>query len=152
VKFTYFRDRLRSIMQLDDPPQRLALAFGLGVFIAFSPTIGLHFLTCLLIAVIFRLSKLVIITASLVMNPWTMIPLYGFCLWFGLLITGADIEPPQIAWNELGLMDLFTVVKPYLWPFVAGTLVVGAVGGILSYFGFYWLVVRYRRTEPDRSA
>ena len=139
-------------MQLDDPPQRLALAFGLGVFIAFSPTIGLHFLTCLLIAWLFRLSKLVIITASLVMNPWTMIPLYGFCLWFGLLITGADIEPPQIAWNELGLMDLFTVVKPYLWPFVAGTLVVGAVGGILSYFGFYWLVVRYRRTEPDRSA
>lgn len=139
-------------MQLDDPPQRLALAFGLGVFIAFTPTIGLHLLTCLLIAWLFRLSKLVIITASLVMNPWTMIPLYGFCLWFGLLITGADIEPPQIGWNELGLTDLFTVVKPYLWPFVAGTLVVGAAGGILSYFGFNWLVVRYRRTEPHRSA
>lgn len=146
----YFRDRLRAIMQLDDPPQKLALAFGLGVFIAFTPTIGLHLLSCLLIAWLFRLSKLVIISASLVMNPWTMIPLFGFCLWFGLVITGSDIDPPQIAWNELGLMDLFTVVQPYLWPFVAGTLVVGAVGGILSYFGFYWLVVRYRRREPNR--
>ncbi len=137
-------------MQLDDPPQKLALAFGLGVFIAFTPTIGLHLLSCLLVAWLFRLSKLVIITASLVMNPWTMIPLFGFCLWFGLVITGADVDPPQIAWNELGLMDLFTVIKPYLWPFVAGTLVVGAVGGILSYFGFYWLVVRYRRREPNQ--
>lgn len=148
----YLRDRLRAIMQLDDPPQKLALAFGLGVFIAFTPTIGLHLLSCLLIVWLLRLSKIVVITASFLMNPWTVVPLYGFCLWFGLLITGADIEPPQIAWNELDLRDLLTVIKPYLWPFAAGTLVVGAAGGILSYFGFYWLVVRYRRREPNRSA
>ena len=151
MKYKYFRDRLRSVIKLNDPPEKLALAFGLGVFVAFTPTLGLHFLSCLLLAWLLRISKLVIITASLIMNPWTMVPLYGFCLWFGIVITGAEIDPPQIPWNELGLTDLFTVVKPFLWPFVAGTLVIGAAAGVLSYFLFYWLVVKYRRAEPGRS-
>jgi len=143
----YTRERIKSIFQLHDSPQRLAAAFSLGIFIAFSPTIGLHTVSCLLFAWLFRLSKLVVFTAAFLNNPWTMIPLYAFCLWFGIKITGSDIITPHIAWNELTFLNAWHILKPYLWPFIAGTLILGAIAAIISYFIIYWAVVRYRKTE-----
>jgi len=143
----YLKDRFRSLLQLDDPPHKLALAFSLGVFIAFSPTIGLHVLSCLFLAWILRLSKIVILTASFINNPWTILPLYGFCIWLGTKITGSDAAVPAIAWNELTLSTVYGIIRPYLWPFIAGTLVAGTVAALLSYFAFYWAAAHYRQSE-----
>jgi uncharacterized protein (DUF2062 family) len=143
----YIRDRLHFIIKLNDPPQKLALAFALGIFVAFTPTIGLHILTCLVLAWMFRLSKLVIITASFVNNPWTIVPLYGFCIWFGIKITGDAAPVPDIAWNELSISTVYPVLKPYLLAYVVGTLIVGAAAAVISYFLFYWAVARYRKVE-----
>lgn len=143
----YFRDRLRGIMKLDDPPHRLALAFALGVFIAFSPWIGLHILSAIFLAWIFRLSKVVVLTGSFLNNPWTIVPMYGFCLWVGVKITGSGTAVPAIAWDRVGARDLFDFLVPYLWPFAAGTLLLGSAAAVLSYFLFRWAVTRYRRQE-----
>lgn len=143
----YIKERLRSIITLNDPPHKLALAFALGVFVAFSPTIGFHILTCLVLGWLFRLNKLVILTASFINNPWTIVPLYGFCIWFGLKITGHNSPAPHIAWNELTFSNSFRILKPYLWSYVAGTLILGTFAAVISYFLFYGIVVRYRKTE-----
>jgi uncharacterized protein (DUF2062 family) len=148
----YIRDRFHFIIKLNDPPQKLALAFALGVFVAFTPTIGLHILTCFVLAWAFRLSKLVIITASFINNPWTIVPLYGFCIWFGMKITGGDGDVPPIAWNELRISNAFPVLKPYLWAYVTGTLLVGTFAALVSYFLFHWAVVRYRKMEKLAKA
>ena len=148
----YFRDRIRSIFQLNDTPHRLALAFAIGVFIAFSPTFGLHILSCLIVAWFFRLSKLVLITATFINNPWTIVPMYGFCIWFGSKIMGREIAMPQIAWNELTLSSAYVAITPYFWPFVVGTLVVGGIAAVISYGLIYWLVVRYRAAEGKNSS
>ncbi|HSB33902.1 MAG TPA: DUF2062 domain-containing protein [Nitrospirota bacterium] len=140
------RDRLRSILSLDDPPHKLALAFALGVFVAFSPTLGLHVISCLALGWLFRLNKLVILTASFINNPWTMVPLYGFCIWLGFKITGSDATVPQIAWKEITPANSYAVLKPFLWSYVAGTLVAGTVAAFVSYYLFYKVVVRYRKT------
>jgi len=140
------RDRIRSLFHLHDSPNKLALASAVGVFIAFSPTIGLHTISCLLFAWMFRLSKLVVFTTTAVVNnPWTMVPLYGFCLWFGIKITGTATAVPDIAWKSLTFTSAYHILRPYLWPFVAGTVVLGAAAAILSYFFIYWAVVRHRR-------
>jgi uncharacterized protein (DUF2062 family) len=141
------RDRIRGIFQLTDSPNKLALAFAVGVFIAFSPTIGLHTISCFALAWIFRLSTVVVFTAALINNPWTMVPLYGFCLWFGIKITGSTIVTPVIAWQTLTFSSAYHILRPFLWPFVAGTVVVGTAVAILSYFFIYWAVVRYRKTD-----
>jgi hypothetical protein len=143
----YVADRIREIVKLDDPPHKLALAAAVGIFVAFSPWLGLHIVSCLFFAWIFRLNKLVVLTATFVNNPWTVVPMYGFCLWFGIKITGGMAESPEIAWTSLGFRDLFSVLLPYLWPFVAGTVVIGGIAAVLSYFLFFWLVRRYRREE-----
>lgn len=147
----YFRERIRSIFQLNDTPHRLALAFAVGVFIAFSPLIGLHLLSCLLVAWAFRLSKLVLITAAFINNPWTIVPMYGFCIWFGSKIMGREIAMPQIAWNELTLSSAYGVIQPYLWPFIAGTLVLGGMAALVAYGLIYWLILRYRTAEKKEG-
>jgi uncharacterized protein (DUF2062 family) len=144
----YIRDRIKGIIKLDDSPHKLATAFALGVFIAFTPTIGLHTISCILFAWMFRLSKLVVFTSSmLVNNPWTIVPLYGSCLWFGMKITDGDRTIPDIAWNELNFRNAYVILKPYLWPFVAGTLVAGVVAAIASYLLLYLAVLRFRKTN-----
>jgi uncharacterized protein (DUF2062 family) len=147
----YVRDRIRSLFHLNDSPTKLATSFAVGVFIAFSPTIGLHTVSCLFIAWMFRLRKLVVFTAAFLNNPWTMVPLYGFCLWFGIKITGSMIETPDIAWQSLTFTSAYHILRPYLWPFVAGTVVLGAVAAVLSYFFIYWAVVRHRRERDNES-
>jgi uncharacterized protein (DUF2062 family) len=141
---------MHAIIKLDDPPHKLALAFALGVFIAFSPTIGLHIVSCLVLAWVFRLSKLVILTASFVNNPWTIVPMYGFCIWLGMKITGSTAAVPHIPWNELTLSNTYLVIKPYIWAYIAGTLVAGTVAALMSYFLFYCLVLRYRQSDKKQ--
>ena len=144
---TYIRERVREILKLDDPPHRLSLAFALGIFIAFSPWIGLHIVSAVLLAWLFRLNKVVVLTASFVNNPWTIVPMYAFCLWFGVKITRSGVQVPEIAWGSLGVRELYDLLFPFLWSFVAGTLVIGSTAAVLAYVVFYWAVRRYRREE-----
>lgn len=145
------RDHIRGIFQLNDSPNMLALAFAVGMFIAFSPTIGLHTISCFALAWMFRLNKIVVITAACINNPWTVVPLYGFCLWFGIKITGTMTAMPDIAWQSLTFSSAYHILRPYLWPFVAGTIVAGAAAAIISYFFIYWAVVRYRQARNDEK-
>jgi uncharacterized protein (DUF2062 family) len=143
----YVCERIRAILKLDEPPHRLSLAFALGIFIAFSPWLGLHIVSAVFLAWLFRLNKVVVLSASFVNNPWTIVPMYAFCLWFGVKIIGGDIKVPEIAWGSLGVRELYDVLLPFLWPYLAGTVVVGGVAAVFSYFGILWAVKRYRREE-----
>jgi uncharacterized protein (DUF2062 family) len=149
---TYIRERVREVLKLDDPPHRLSLAFSLGIFIAFSPWLGLHIVSAVFLAWLFRLNKVVVLTASFVNNPWTIVPMYAFCLWFGVKITGGGVQVPEIAWGSLGVRELYDLLLPFLWPYLAGTVVVGGVAAVLSYFGFLWALKRYRKKETKAGS
>lgn len=152
MKKRYLRDRLRELMKFDDSPHKLALAFAVGVFIAFSPWLGLHIVSAVLLAWIFRLNKVVVLTASFLNNPWTIVPMYAFCLWLGMRITGSDAAVPVVAWADLGLVDLFRILLPFIWPFVVGTLLFGMGAAVLSYFVFLWAIQRYRKSDQKDAA
>ena len=143
----YIRDRIREIVKLNEPPHRLSLAFALGIFISFSPWLGLHIISAIFLAWLFRLNKVVVLTASFVNNPWTIVPMYAFCLWFGVKITRSGVRVPEIAWGSLAVRELYELLLPFLWPYLAGTVVVGSIAAVLSYFGFLWALKRYRREE-----
>ncbi|MEK6745274.1 MAG: DUF2062 domain-containing protein [Nitrospirota bacterium] len=146
---TYIRERIQEVLKLDEPPHRLSLAFSLGIFIAFSPWLGLHIVSAVFLAWMFRLNKVVVLTASFVNNPWTIVPMYAFCLWFGVKITRSNVQVPEIAWGSLGVRELYDLLLPFLWPYLAGTLAVGGVAAVFSYFGFLWTLKRYRREKAE---
>src|ERR1044072_469938 len=71
-----FRAAFRRLLAIDDPPERTALAFSIGVFIAFSPFLGLHTILATAIAFLFRFNKIAIYTGTFLNNPiLTLVPI-----------------------------------------------------------------------------
>ena len=68
---------LRRALHTADSPERTAAAFSLGLFLGFSPLIGLHTLLGLGLAFLLRLNRLAVLLGTFVLNPWTVVPIYG---------------------------------------------------------------------------
>src|ERR1041384_3524999 len=91
-----FRTAFRRLLALDDPPERTALAFAIGVFIAFSPFLGLHTLLATLLAFLFRFNKLAIYTGTFVNNPFlTLVPIVVASYGLGARLLGRPVRLPR---------------------------------------------------------
>jgi uncharacterized protein (DUF2062 family) len=154
-----FRDKFRGIFLTKDTPHRIALAFALGVFIGISPLLGLHYIGGFFFAWIFRLNKLVTFIGVSVNNPWTMVPIFSFCIWVGKKLIGIKHVLPEVNWKGMTLtnisrltdMDnfiyLINKLMPLLASFFVGSFVVCTFAAIASYFIIQTLVIRYRETQ-----
>jgi len=139
------REQLKTMLHMGESPDRLAWAFAVGVFIGFSPLIGLHTIMAAGMVWGFRMNPIAVFTGAYLTNPWTAVPIYAGCTWLGLILWpgGADLAP--LSMEGLTLKGLFTQMRPYLMPFVVGTLVVGTVAALVSFGVMRWVVVSYRR-------
>lgn len=148
---------VQILLHVEDSPHRIALAFGVGVFIAFSPLLGIHTLIALGIAFSFRLSRAAILVGAYINNPWTLAPLYMAGTLLGCVLLGVPSEGlGQINWQLHGwafLSSLFEHLRPYLWPFVIGNTVLGTLGGLLGYFALREILLRRKRAQvaPEAS-
>jgi uncharacterized protein (DUF2062 family) len=144
-----FRDKFRSIFHVNDTPHRIAVAFSCGVFWGISPFVGLHTIGAFAFAWLFRLNKLVAIVGVYITNPWTVVPIYSFCIWVGAKIVGMNQILPEVDWKNMSIVSFAKELTPLLWPFVVGTFTVATIGGIVSYFFVYSAVLRYRKLKHD---
>lgn len=143
-------NRLRRAVQVlfhvEDSPHRIALSFGLGVFIAFSPLLGLHTLIALGIAVGFRLSKAAMIVGIYVNNPWTIAPMYMAGTLLGCFLLGVSTDDlATIRFDEHGwafYRSLAAQLRPYVWPFVVGNTLLGMLFGGLAYLALRRVIER----------
>jgi len=148
--------RLSRLIHLGEPPERTAFAFALGVFIAFTPTFGLHYLTAVVIFVVLRLNLPALLLGTTINNPFTIAPIYSFCLWIGLLLVGGHEPHQPITWDRSmwdleGVRVLLHQLKPLLVPFLVGTLLVGTIAALLSYWLFYRLARRRWLAKQKRQ-
>lgn len=127
-----FRALLRQVLHLQESPQRTALAFALGVFIAFSPAYGLHTAMVVLCTWLFGLNFLALLTGALVNNPWTVIPILGATYWTGAFLLGRT-DQPSFDWQDMSFSGIYQQVLPYAAPFVLGGLVLSVLGALVSY-------------------
>ena len=141
------KQQFRRLLHLDDTPHRIAIAFGLGVYIGFSPLIGLHTAMVFLFAWLFRLNTIAVFLGSLIINPWTFGPLFGSCLWLGLKLYGMKRTIPPLDWEQLTWMNFMAQLKPYLIPFVLGTTIVGIIASVIAYFLANYLITQYRQAR-----
>lgn len=143
-----FRSLLRQVLHLRESPQRTALAFALGVFIAFSPAYGLHTAMVVLSTWLFGLNFLALMAGAFVNNPWTLVPILGATYWTGALLMGRT-DVPTFDWHDLSFAGLYQQILPYAVPFAVGGVVLSLVGALLTYPAAYFFVMRYRRrSEP----
>lgn len=142
MQLVRFKDRIRNMLLIDATPHRIALSFAIGVFIGVSPLLGIHTVLGLILAYLFRLSKLATLTGVFVTNPVSIIPIYSFCMWVGMLILGVDMTHivSDIDWLHMSIASMGKELETLLWPFIVGTLSVGAVGAVAGYFAVRYYI------------
>jgi len=141
------------LRHIDGVPPRVAAAFGIGVFIAFFPILGIHTGLALGIALLFRLNKVAILVGAWINNPWTIAPMYSAGTLVGCALLGiAPVSPAGVDWSLKGrafYSALATTLEPLVWPFVIGNLVLGAAAGVAAFFLLRSVLSRRRAAPPS---
>ena len=142
-----FRSLLKQVLHLRESPQRTALAFSIGVFIAFSPTYGLHTAMVLFCTWALGLNFLALMIGAFINNPWTIVPILGATYWVGALLLGRS-DGPSFDWHDLSFTATYEQVMPYAVPFFLGGLVLSLLGAVLAYPLAYYFLAKHRRAHP----
>lgn len=131
-----FKSLFRKFLDLNETPERIALSFSIGVFIAFSPLLGTHLILVFLLVLIFRLNKVAILTGALINNPWTIIPMYTAGTFLGFFLMGKSISrlPVFSISDLLSFNDFFHKFKAILFPYLLGCTVLGLIAALIGYF------------------
>jgi uncharacterized protein (DUF2062 family) len=144
-----FRQLVQVLVHVDETPGRVALAFAIGVWIAFSPLLGIHTGLALGIAFLFRLNRVAILAGAWLNNPWTLAPMYMAgtilgCELLGISTDGLDsIDWSLHGWAFYSL--LLESLRPYVLPFILGNTVLGLAGAVLAYFLLRTILERRRQ-------
>lgn len=139
--------KVLEVLHLQETPRRTALAFAIGVFIAFSPAYGFHTVAAIFCAWAFRLNFAALLLGNFLNNPWTTVPILGGTMWTGFLILGVP-NTPSFSWDNLTTETLYETLFPYILPFTIGACTLSVIGAILSYPLALLLVSRYRKAHP----
>lgn len=156
-----FRSTFRRLLAVDDPPERTALAFSIGVFIAFSPFLGLHTVAATLIAFAFRFNKVAIFAGTFLNNPFlTLVPIILASYALGAFVLG---RPLGISPEGIDLLknprpfsgdyysQLFVQSWPIVEPFAIGATVLSVVCSLLAYPLTLWVLRAHRRRGQASS-
>jgi uncharacterized protein (DUF2062 family) len=140
-----------------DTPHRVAAAFALGVFLSFSPLLGLQTLIGLSTAFALRLSRVAVFAGLCTNLPWIMVPWYALTTWLGAEALRTPLGPNLKA----DLAQLFAVpvyhagfwsqaahlLAPFFWAFVLGSTAGAVVVGTIAYFATAHAIVRMIAAE-----
>lgn len=131
----------KKLLLAERTPTKLAFACSVGIFIAFWPLIGIHWLLTIILSWVFRLNVGVIYAAAhIVNNPFTMIPIYLAGYATGLFITntlfGVDLLPYNPSWMQWLNLKISCLGIPNLslWAFLIGGHVLGLAIALLAYY------------------
>ena len=145
---TKLKDIAIRLIVADRSPARLALAFCVGIFVAFSPFIGLHTIMMLVCAWFCHLNfAMMYFSSHLVNNPLTIAPLYWFNHIIGkkfcLMIFGfVPTNPSWINWLNAKIACLTGLPGVSLWAFVIGGNIAGLVVSVALYPFMIWFFNR----------
>lgn len=131
----------KKLLLAERTPAKLAFACSVGIFIAFWPFIGIHWLLTIVLAWVFRLNIAVVYAAAhVVNNPFTMIPIYLAGYATGLFVTntllGIDLLPHNPTWMQWLNVKLACLGIPNisLWSFLIGGHVLGLFIALIAYY------------------
>lgn len=145
----YLRRLIASLARVPDTPERIALAFSVGVFLGFSPFLGLHTLLGIGAAFLFRLNRLAMLIGVWVNVPWILVPYYSFATWLGVILLGhpSGVRLPHLTVSEVlsvAFWEWLADQWQLLIPAFVGSLLLALVLSLLAYPLARSLVRRYR--------
>ncbi|MEK7485189.1 MAG: DUF2062 domain-containing protein [Planctomycetota bacterium] len=158
-----YRQLIDPILQSKDSPHLVAMGAAIGMFIAFTPTVGIQMSLVLMVAILPGLHFNVPVAIAMVWltNPITMWPIYYVFYRFGLLILGrtgdswVDFKQKIVSilsnldhlpWLQKfyeGFHGFFLLGLHYAIPMIIGSLIIAIILAILTYPFAFWLAKKY---------
>lgn len=162
--FHYVKHRMR---RLPDSPERIARGIWAGVFTAFTPFYGLHFIVAALLARLMRGNMLAALMATFFGNPLTYVPIGLASLGTGHWILGSSyaaqdnrsfsgrfadaggdmwhnfvalFTPERMEWG--GLLAFFHEV---FYPYLVGGILPGILCATISYYVMVPVLYAYQK-------
>ena len=153
-----WRVRLLNILLTADTPKRTAAAFAFGVFLSFSPLLGLQILLGFGGAHLFRLSRVAMFAGLCTNLPWIMVPWYAFTTLLAAEAFGVEIRDDLTsALDRLLALPIYQlqfwstavdILTPFFWAFLIGPTIGAAIVGAVTYV----VVVRSITATRARAA
>lgn len=153
-----WRQFILHLMGKEDPPEKVAAAFALGVALSFfTPLTGFHTLIALGLAFLLGLSKVDVVMGTLVVNPWTVVPVITFEEFLGKKILHySPALAPRLPWKEVFHRQFWHTLRGSGWSYLAaltvGAVLVSAAAATLTYYLVHSVILRYEKSHPHLSA
>lgn len=137
-------------------PHQIALGAAIGIFVAWTPTIGFQMALAVPICLFLKANPLASIPPVWITNPVTAVPIYGFNYRVGRFILGGPSfqefgRQMRDVFNAMrtdgvwmSLQHLLQVGEEVFWPLVIGSVIVGLLLAVTAYPAAYFLVRRLR--------
>jgi uncharacterized protein len=148
---------LDTLLHIQDTPERTAAAFALGVFLGFSPFLGLHTLLGVVFAFLLNLNRVAVLVGVYTNLPWFLGPYYVGTTIMGARMMGYRLPPGfGIRLAELFELSLFgaefwrglgIVLKPLFWPFFLGSTLGSLVLATAAYYLALAFIASRRRIQ-----
>jgi len=161
-----FRTVFKWLVRLRRSPRAIAGGFTLGMFIAFTPTIGFQIPLVILLATLLNMNRPAAILSVWVTNAATMAPIYTFNYWVGsLFLSGPPVSEVYNAFMnvaaEVVKIDIWEVYDQFktmvalgteiIGPLVLGSVIVGLVAAVLTYLLSITLIHTFLRRRQKRQ-
>ncbi len=160
-----WRDYIRLTLAQRGSPESIAWGIAIGMFIAFTPTLGVQIILALIVTSIVRVNRLASLPPLFLTNVLTAGPVYGFECWIGAQFLPDARSVEMLArWDKVqhliantGILSLhenwrdLMRISGDLWLAMwIGGLLVGVLSGVPAYFVSLAVVRRHRVIRARR--
>lgn len=134
-------------------PKEIALGIALGIFIGFSPTLGLQMAIAVFFAALLKWNKIAAAIGVWVSNPATAPFLYSFTYLAGARLLGIKNEfpfSPGLNWDLV--IRLLGKTPEIFVALTIGGIVLGLPVAVIGYYLSFYAVQRYREKVKEKVA
>jgi hypothetical protein len=140
---------VKRVTRLSGTPHSIAAGAACGVAMSFTPFVGLHLVSALLLCLLFRGNYLAAGAGTLVGNPWTMPFILVVTYQLGHVLLGSH-APPMESLAQWDLATLFGKLESVFWPMLVGSVPLSVVTALATYFLLVRIVAAYQQARARR--
>jgi len=140
----------KRIVRISGSPHTIALGLAIGVCASFTPFFGFHIILAILVAWGFSANIAAAAIGTAFSNPLTMPFIFGMTYALGRLLWNAgDVSEPVSFIEFFHMLEMynFADIRQTFFQVLFGSLVLGSVFGLMTYFIALSATCRFRRTR-----
>lgn len=126
----------KNLVSMKGNPSKIALSLALGIFVGVMMPMGFQVIIVVPLALVLNLNLLIALTATLISNPLTVLPLYFIIIQVGEFLTQINIswEKIEMVIEHPGMKNFLNLGYESLIVFFSGSITLGLATSTAIYF------------------